>query len=138
MAAGQEQRDGPNAETVEYKAGQVWTTNLGMEVTVLGVEDLHKVGNVVHVRIDKIPLPSCGGIHLTRTIEHLALTEKMMRKSGLELQKKIIDLPESYLDAYREWEQQKKREIVKVPIQQAILANGTVSPIICNFLPSET
>ena len=124
---------------VEYKSGQVWTISQGITVTILAVEDVHRVGKVVHVRIDKIPLQSCGDIHLTRTIEHLALTEKMMRKSDPDLLKDYVDLPESSIDAYRKWEEQKKHEIVKVPIQKAILPVGTaLGPMICNFVPSQT
>jgi hypothetical protein len=76
-ATAQSQPDS-SPKTVEYKSGQVWTISQGITVKILAVEDVHRVGNVVYVRIDKIPLQSCGDIHLTRTIEHLALTEKMM------------------------------------------------------------
>lgn len=126
-------------ETVEYRSGQLWITDQGITVTVLGIEDVQRVGKIVHVRIDKIPFQSCGDIHLTRAIEHLALTEKMMRKSGLVFSKDNVSLPESSVDAYRKWEDQKKHEIVKVPIQKAILSHGDVmGPMICNFVPSKT
>jgi hypothetical protein len=72
-------------------------------------------------------------------IEHIALTEKMMRKSELVLSKDSMVLPESSIDAYRKWEEQKKRQIFKVPIQKAILTEGDVmGPMICNFVPSQT
>ena len=126
-------------KTVEYRPGQVWITDQGITVTILAIEDAHRVGKVVHVRIDKIPFQSCGDIHLTRAIEHLALTEKMMRKSGLVLSKDNVVLPESSIDAYRKWEERKKHEVVKVPIQKAILTEGNeLGPMICNFVPSET
>jgi hypothetical protein len=32
-------------------------------VTVLEIEEVHRVGKVVHLRIDKIPHQSCGDIH---------------------------------------------------------------------------
>jgi hypothetical protein len=47
-----------------------------------------------------------------------ALTEKMMRQSGLVLSKANVVLPESPIDAYRKREEQKKHEVVKVPIQK--------------------
>ena len=126
-------------KTVEYRPGQVWITDQGITVTILAIEDAHRVGKVVHVRIDKIPFQSCGDIHLTRAIEHLALTEKMMRKSGLVLSKDNVVLPESSIDAYRKWEERKKHEVVKVPIQKAILTEGNeLGPMTCNFVPSET
>jgi hypothetical protein len=134
----QSQQEDSIPKTNEYKIGQVWTADRGITVTILAVEDIRKVGKVVHVRIDRIPVQTCGDIHLIRTIEHLALTEKVMRKSGLDLLKDNVDLPESYLDAYRKWEEQKKHDIVKVPIQKAILASGSVmGPMICNFVPSQ-
>jgi len=102
------------------------------------VENFPKVGRLVHVRIDKIPWQDCGDIHLTRAIEHLAVTEKMMRKSGLSPLKENVALPESYLEPYWNWETQKKHEIVKVPIQKAILQASISGPMICNFLPSRT
>jgi hypothetical protein len=127
-----------NKTAVDYKAGQVWTMNQGITVTVLAVEDVHRVGKVVHVRVDNIPWQSCGGIHLTRAIEHLAVTEKMMIKSALILSKDNFDLPESSLEAYRKWKGQKKHEVTKVPLQKAILDEGYVPPGICNFVPSQT
>jgi hypothetical protein len=43
------------------------------------------------------------------------------------------------IDAYRKWEEQKKHQILKVPIQKAILTGGNVmGPMICNFVPSQT
>jgi hypothetical protein len=138
-AIAQSQSDNSGLKTVEYRPGQIWITDQGITVTILAIEDVHRVGKVVHVRIDKIPFQSCGDIHLKRAIEHLALTEKMMRKSGLVLSKDNVVLPESSIDAYRKWEEQKKHEVLKVPIQKAILTQGDVlGPMICNFVPSET
>jgi hypothetical protein len=128
-----------NSKTIEYKPGQVWETGFGPTVTILKVEELPKFGKVVHVRVDNIPVQNCGGFHLTRTIEHMALTEKMMRKGATDLIKDNVDLPDPYFDAYRKWEGQKKREVIKVPIQKAIVKSGEpLGPIICNFLPGQT
>jgi len=109
-AMAQSRTDNSDLNSVEYRAGQLWTTGQDMTVTVLAIEDVHRVGKVVHVRIDEIPYQTCGDIHLTRAIEHVALTEKMMRKSELVLSKDNIDLPESSIDAYRKWEEQKKHQ----------------------------
>ena len=78
-------------------------------------------------------------VRLTKSIEHLALTEKMLRKSALDLVNENTALPDSYLDGYREWEKQKKHEVLKVPIQEAILSVSTLpGPMICNLLPTRT
>jgi len=114
-AMAQSQQDNSNPKTVEYQPGQLWVTDQGITVTILAIQDVHKGGRVVHVRVDKIPFQSCGDVHLTRTIEHLALTDKVLRKSGLALSKDKVALPESSIDAYRRWEEQKKQEIIKVP-----------------------
>ena len=134
----QTKTESPNLKSVDYKPGQVWTMNQGITVTVLAVEDVHRVGRVVHVRIDKIPWPSCGSFHLTRAIEHLAVTEKMMLKSALTFSKDNVDLPASSLEEYRKWEGQKKHEIAKIPLEKAILEEGSEAPMICNVLPSQT
>jgi hypothetical protein len=98
-----------NSKTIEYRPGQVWETGFGPIVTILKVEELPKVGMVVHVRIDNVPVQNCRGFHLTRTIEHMALAEKMMRQGATNLIKDNVDLPDSYFDAYRKWEKQKRR-----------------------------
>ena len=118
--AAQDHPNNPSSKTMEYKSGQVWKTSRGTTVTILAVEDVRRIGKVVHVRIDNIPLQSCGDVHLTRAIADLAFTEKMMRKSQLDLSKNDADLPESSIDAYRDWQSQKNHPIEKVPLQDAI------------------
>ena len=126
-------------KTTEYRLGQVWTMKEGMTVTILAIEDIHKVGKVVHVRVDKIPWGNCGGINLTTAIEHLAITEKMMLSSALILSKEKVDLPESSIVAFRSWEEQKKREVIKLPLPIAILEHGYLPAQIgiCNFVPNQ-
>lgn len=129
--------DKSGLKSVEYKAGQLWILNQGITVTVLAVEDVHGVGKVVHVGVDKIPWGTCGDIHLTRTLDHLAVTERVMQKSALVFSKDNAALPESSLEAYRKWMGQKKHEIVKVALPRAILDQSSTLPPICNFLPSQ-
>jgi hypothetical protein len=136
----QESAGQPNdsrSKVIEYKSGQIWTTAFGPTITILKVEDLPKLGKVVHIRVDDIPNGGCGSDHLlTSSIEHLAVTEKMVRKSVIDLANEKADLPDSYLDAYREWANQKKHEVLKKPLRYAILSiTSTGPPMICNFLP---
>jgi hypothetical protein len=131
----------PTAEsrTVEYKPGQVWKTSFSPAlVTILKVEDLPKVGKVVHVRIDNLPNVGCESLEFTGSIQHLAFTEKMLRGGLVALIKDNADLPNSYFDEYRIWEKQEKHQFTKVPIEQIILGASLPGPIICNFLPRET
>jgi hypothetical protein len=135
----QNQPDGTNAKPMDYKLGQVWTMNGGITATVLAIEDVRKVGRVIHIRVDNIPWQSCGNVHLTRTIEHMAVTEKMMLKSNLVLSKENVDLPQSSIEAYRKWQGEKKHEIAKAPLPAVIQAQGYVpGPGICNVFPSQT
>ena len=135
----QTQTNGSDQQSVGYKPGQVWTMNQGIIVTILAVDDVHGAGKVVHVRVDKIPWQSCGEVHLTRAIEHLAVTEKMMLKSDLVLSKESAELPESSIEEYRKWQGQKKHEITKVPLQKAVFGEApALGPMICNFVPSQT
>jgi hypothetical protein len=135
----QSQSDNAASTSISYQPGQVWTVSQGITVTILAIEDAHGVGKVVHVRVDKIPWQNCGDVQLTRAIEQLAITEKMMQKSGLALLKDKVDLPESSMDAYRKWQGQKKHDVAKVPLQKAILSAAYVpGPMICNLVPSQT
>ena len=131
----------PNAgvqKTTAYKLGQVWTMEQGITVTILAMEDLPKIGRVVHVRVGDIPWQSCGDIHLTRAIEHVAVTEKMMLVSGLALSKENVALPESSIEVLRQWQglKAKKRRTWDAPLPALIRAQGYVpGPISCDTFP---
>jgi hypothetical protein len=132
---------GPATQTapLEYKTGQSWRqTGDGPTITILKVDDLPKIGRVVHVRVDNISVPACAGIHLTKTIDHIALTEKMMRKSVTNLLRENTDLPDSYFEGYRKWQKQTKPQIVKDMTISDIVRRNFDLPLICNFLPSKT
>ena len=123
-----------------FSAGQMWRygTGGGPTITVLKVEELPKVGRVIHVRVDNIPVPGCAGIHLTNSIDHIALTEKMMRKSVNDLLRENTELPDSYFEGYREWQNQKKPQIVKDRTIADEVRRKADLPLICNFLPANT
>jgi hypothetical protein len=82
-----------------YKAGQVWKykTASGVDDSTLVIlkVDTDEKSNLIHIRIDGIPLPSCGGLRLTTSIEHLAVTEKALRKSTTQLLKDNVPLPDN-------------------------------------------
>ena len=122
---------------VEYQPGQVWEykTAPGAEqstVLILKVDPAGKAGSLIHVRIENLPLPSCGRLHLTTVIEHLAVTEKMLRKSTTDLLSENVALPDSYLDAYREWTTKHRPSIVKRPLAEVVVP-PSVGPVICNW-----
>jgi hypothetical protein len=124
---------------VEYKAGQLWRyTGDGLTITILKVEDLPKIGRVIHVRVDNITVPGCAGIRLTKTVDHIAVTEKMMRKSGGDLVRENTDLPDSYFEGYREWQKQKRPLIVKNMTIAELVRRNVDLPLICNLFPAKT
>jgi hypothetical protein len=138
---GQSRPDGTIQKTIDYKLGQVWTMDRGITITILAIEDGRKAGKIVHVRVDKIPWQSCGEIHLTRMIEHVAVTEKIMLMSGLVFSQEDVALPQSSIEALRMWQgqKQKKRQIWKAPLPALIQAQGYVpGPISCDSFPRPT
>jgi len=120
----------------DYKAGQVWLSVGGETITVLKVDDAHRIGHVIHIRVDNVPVPACQGIHLTRTIDHIALTEKMMRKSSAALIEETTELPDAYFDAYRAWQKQKSPIILKDQTVADAIRRTLEMPLICNFVPA--
>lgn len=137
LLAGAQKSTGTNV--IVYKAGQVWHYVGGDEtITVLKVEDLPKIGRVIHVRVDNVPVPACPGFHLTRNIEHIALSEKMMRKSTADLERENEELPDSYFDEYRQWQKLKKPEVLKSQTVTDVIGRTADFPLICNFLPART
>ena len=138
FAWGFAQTPGGRTSSVDYKPGQVWQYSGGQEViTVLKVDEVHKFGRVVHVRIDNVPATSCQGIVLTTSIEHLALTEKMMRKSSLRLVRDDAELPDAYFSAYQEWQKQKKPDVQKNRTVEDVISRTPQIGAICNFLPQK-
>ena len=96
-------------------------------------------GKVLHVRIDKVSVQNCGAFHLDDDHEHMALSEKMMRKSAINLAKNNVDLSDAYFAAYRKWEKQKRHGSTKVPLQEGTLSVSNLPvPMICDFRPSQT
>src|SRR6185437_4431774 len=91
----------PSATNIspEYKAGQIWnyktaTGAEGSTILILDVQSQGKKGNLVHIRIDKIPILGCGSLHLTHSIAHLAVPEQALRKSTTEIVQDHTDVPE--------------------------------------------
>jgi len=123
------------SEPIDYKAGQVWGYKTapgaeGSTLVILKIESVGKKGSLIHVRIENIPGSSCGSVHLTDTIEDLAVTEKMLRKSTTELLKENVELPDSYFGAYREWKKHRPK-IVERPLQEVV--SPSFGGLICNF-----
>src|SRR5689334_6567713 len=73
----------------QFEPGQIWKYKTapgeeGATLLILRVEAKEKKGNVIHIRVDNIPVP-CGNLHVTTTFEHVAVTDKALRQSATEL-----------------------------------------------------
>ena len=124
----------------DYKPGQVWTykTAPGADdsrIVILRVEPASKKGRVIHVRIENLPLPNCGGFHLTTAIEHLAISEKALRQSTIQLENDRAELPDSNFDAYKQWAKGRHKEVTNTPISDITLSQ-TAGLMICNYGPA--
>jgi hypothetical protein len=129
----------PSATNIspEYKAGQIWnyktaTGAEGSTILILDVQSQGKKGNLVHIRIDTIPILGCGSLHLTHSIAHLAVPEQALRKSTTEIVQDHTDLPEGYLEAYKAWQKNRHKEIIKRPLA-TIATPDSGCPVIVNF-----
>jgi hypothetical protein len=125
----------------DYKAGQVWTykTAPGAEdsrIVILRLEPAGKKGRIIHVRVENLPLPSCGGFHLTTAIEHLAISEEALRHSTIQLENVRAELPDSYFDAYSRWAKDRHKEVTNKPIAELTLP-PTAGLMICNYRGAE-
>ena len=87
----------------EYKAGQVWSAELDSSITILGVDDTHKQ-RLIHVRVEA-PILGCNKIRLSATVEHIVVTEKVLRKSTRALAKEFASI-----DLNGPWETQQRRK----------------------------
>ncbi len=126
----------PPVASKEYNAGQVWKyrTAPGAEeswIVILKVESRRRKGDLVHIRIENMPLASCNGMHFTTAIEHLAVPEKDLRKSTTELLKEGVELPDSYFEAYKQWQSGTKQRTTR-PLAQVALPEP-IGPMICNW-----
>lgn len=90
-----------NSQKHDFNPGQVWTFHLetgepAATLTVLKVETLEKVGDVVHISVSAVRVP--GGV--TR-IGHLPMSRVALDKSVIALVR--IDSAPADLGGYEQW-----------------------------------
>jgi hypothetical protein len=119
------------APTPAYQVGQVWKYKTapkgeGSTILILKVESTGKKGNLIHIRVDNIPVP-CGNLHITTSWEHVAITERALRESTTQLiYKNVGDLPDSYL---RGWHESYPGTVDR-PLSKLVLLPPT-APVMC-------
>jgi hypothetical protein len=105
LLAGMALAAGAPAQKHDFRPGQVWTFHLdsgepAATLTVLKVETLEKVGEVVHISVSAVRVP--GGV---TSIGHLPMSRDALDRSVLELvrtEKKPADL-----GGYESWKSAK-------------------------------
>jgi hypothetical protein len=71
-------------------------------VTILRLETLPKLGEVVHVRIDGVQFKNCTGGDAPREIGHAPFSRDAIEKSITTLRSQLHEVPD-YQAGYTEW-----------------------------------
>ena len=95
------------ASDPEFHEGQVWSykPRVGegcFTVTVLRVENVGKIGVVIHVRIDGIRFGNCTGGPAPTSIAHAPFAKAALAQSVTRLLKTLPTMPD-YMNGYKEW-----------------------------------
>ena len=95
------------ASDAEFQEGQVWSYKPragegGSTITVLRVENVGKLGVVVHVRIDGIRFGNCTGGPAPTSIAHAPFAKAALAQSVTKLLKTLSTVPD-YMDGYMDW-----------------------------------
>jgi hypothetical protein len=91
----------------KYSSGQVWSYKArrgeaASTVTILKVESLPKLGEIIHIRIDDIALKNCSGAPSPDNIAHAPFSRDAMERSVTRLVKVDPDLPD-FQEGYKDW-----------------------------------
>lgn len=97
----------PSASSSPFRVGQVWgyQTRPGEEkstLTIVKVETVPELGEVVHISIQGLKLKSPDG-KVGDRIAHMPLTPGALQKSNLKLLREDAPLPD-FQDGYRQWQ----------------------------------
>ncbi len=95
------------ASDAEFHKGQVWSYKPragegGSTITVLRVENVGRIGVVIHVRIDGIQFGNCTGGPAPTSIAHAPFAKAALAQSVTRLLKTLPTVPD-YMDGYKEW-----------------------------------
>ncbi len=92
----------------KFVPGQVWSfKSRAFEpkatVTILKIESLPKIGEIIHVRVDGIRLRNCGGGPEPTSIEHAPFTRDAINRSVGELIR--VGAVPAFEDGYENWKE---------------------------------
>jgi hypothetical protein len=91
----------------KYSPGQVWSYKArpgeaASTVTILNVESLPKLGEIIHIRIDGIALKNCSGGPSPNNIAHTPFSRDAIENGVTRLVKVDPDLPD-FQEGYKDW-----------------------------------
>jgi hypothetical protein len=96
-----------SATDARFKPGQVWgyETRIGEDAstaTILRIETLPKLGEIVHVRIDGVHFRNCAGGNAPNEIAHAPFSREAIEKSVTTLRSQLHKIPD-YKQGYEDW-----------------------------------
>ncbi len=91
----------------EFHEGQVWSYKhrageSDSTITVLRVENVGKIGVVIHVRIDGIRFGNCTGDPAPTSIAHAPFAKAALAQSVTRLLRTLPTVP-NYMNGYKDW-----------------------------------
>jgi hypothetical protein len=110
VAGGERQCSAPPpqpATDARFRPGQVWgyKTRAGEDastVTILRIETLPKIGEILHVRIDGVQFRNCAGGNMPHEIAHAPFSRAAIEESVTTLRNELHEPPE-YEQGYEYW-----------------------------------
>lgn len=71
-------------------------------MTILRIETLPKIGEILHVRVDGVQFRNCAGVDAPNHIADAPFSRAAIEKSVTALRRQLHDLPE-YEEGYEYW-----------------------------------
>jgi len=98
-----------DAEHGKYQVGQVWAyiARPGEEestATILKIEKLEKLGDVIHVSLTGLRIRNCSGGRGPTFVAHLPILRSALERSTTKRLKSNVPLP-YFADGYKQWQE---------------------------------
>ncbi|HUI83915.1 MAG TPA: hypothetical protein VL240_06815 [Candidatus Binatia bacterium] len=96
------------AEDRKFHPGQVWAyktreDEAGSKITILKIDSLPRIGEVIHIRIDGLRLKNCAsGPVVSNVVQHAPFTRDAIERSVTRLLKNDAPVPD-FEEGYSQW-----------------------------------
>ncbi|MGA8938961.1 MAG: hypothetical protein WB439_07340 [Acidobacteriaceae bacterium] len=113
------------ASDTKFTVGQVWSFKSrdfepDATLTILKIESLPKVGEIVHVRIDGIRLRNCSGRQEPTSIEHAPFTRDAIDRSVAKLLR--TGTVPAFEDGYDNWKA-RCGGVYTIPVSEMVIVD---------------